>query len=60
MKFPITPTIEDHGEVSGFTVIDVSKIHIHKLAISGTAILNIRDNINGTEKQIELEIEVTQ
>ena len=58
MKFPITPPIKDHGSKEGIVFIDLTKNILHKITLTGKTILILKDTINGTQKETEIEIEV--
>ena len=62
VSFPITPTINDHGNVGTVTEdidLSVSTAHVHKITLTGNPTLTF-SNPPSTGIQIEFEIEFVQ
>ena len=59
MKFPITPTVKNHGKISGVIPINLSESHCHKITVTkGTTIIPLKIIINNMQVHHELEIKV--
>jgi len=62
VSFPITPTIDDHGNVGTVTediVLNATDSHIHKLTLTGNPTLTF-SNPPASGTQVEFEIEYVQ